>query len=370
MTFRKVALLIETAGSYGRGLLRGIGEYSRMRGPWILSLRPRPPLSRFDGILALVRGRAQARRLRSARVPVVDLDYALPDFAPWGVSNDERAVAELAARHLRERGLDRFAFCGWPTPTLWETERRRCFARAVGRRRLHVHPPRRDLARWLRSLPKPCGLLAANDERGRHVLEAARSAGIRVPEELAVLGVDDDEVLCEVAVPPLSSIQLDTRRIGFEGAAALDRLMRGRRPRRRPLLAAPLGVVARPSTDVLAIPDPPVAAAARFLRANVHRPIRVPDLVRAAGISRRALEIRFRLALGRSPHEEILRARLERVRDLLVRTDWPLKRISRDCGFTYPEQLHAAFRRRFRTTPGRYRAERKRGAPPRGEAPR
>lgn len=351
-TPRRVALLIDTASSFGRGLLRGIGRYARLHGPWLLSGR----LRGADGVLALVRTRALARRLLSSPVPVVDLDYALPEMAPWGVANDERAVAEAAARHLLDLGLRHIAFCGRRTPTVWESERGSAFCRALARARVSVHRgPRGDLGSWLSSLPRPAGVFAANDDQGRRVLEAARRCGLRVPAELAVLGVDDDEVLCELADPPLSSLSLDTRRIGFEGAALLDRLMKGRRAPRRPALIPPLGVVARGSTDVLAVGDPAVAAALRHLRANVHRPLQVADLVRAAGVSRKTLELRFRRTLGRTPHEEIDRTRLDRVKELLIHTDWPLKKVAAASGFTYPERLHAVFRRRFRTTPTRFR---------------
>ncbi len=352
---RRVALLIETASSYGRGLLRGIGSYARSRGPWILTRSPRGA----DGILALVRTRPLARRLRRSRAPFVDLDTALPEMAPWGVANDERAVAEAAARHLLDLGIPRLAYSAGPVRSVWESERRAAFRRAVARDRRPVDVrvgPARGLGRWLRRLAKPVGVLAENDAEACRILDAARREGLRVPEDVAVLGVDDDEVLCELADPPLSSVELDTRRIGYEGAALLDRLMRGRPRPRRPVRIPPLGVVSRASTDAVAAGDRAVAAALRHVRANVQRPLRVPDLVRAAGVSRRTLELRFRAVLGRSPHEVIDRARLDRAKDLLRRTDWPLKRIAAASGFTYPEHLQAAFRRREGTSPGRYRA--------------
>ncbi len=359
--------MIETASSYGRGLLRGIAEYSRLYGPWSFFVEPGgvSDLRRWqaEGVIALVRSRRQALRLRAARLPLVDLDYALPELEPWGVSTDEPAIAGLAARHFLDRGLRRFAFVGWEREAFWERARREGFISAVGHAEVYRWPrarewPReqRHLARWLAALPRPSGVFASNDERGRQVLEAARLARLRVPEDLAVLGVDDDEVLCELAVPSLSSIALDTRTIGYEGAALLDRLMSGRRPG-RPVLVGPLGIVARRSTEVLAIDDPAVVSALQLLRRNVHRPLRVADLLRAAGVSRRTLEVRFREALGRTPHQELLRTRLERVSDLLVRTDWPLKRVASACGFTYAEQMHAAFRRALRTTPARFRRQ-------------
>ncbi len=352
---RKVGLLIDTASSYGRGLLRGIARYARLNGPWTLRFEARD----VDGVIALVRTPAQARRALASRIPVVDLDFALPRLAPWPVRNDERAVAETAAAHLAERGFRSFAFCGWNDGSWWESERLDAFRQAVRRAggALAVYP-RRDvgrLASWVASLPRPCGLFACNDRRGRQVLEAARIARVRIPEDVAVVGVDDDEVLCEMSVPPLSSVGLDTIRIGFEGAALLDRLMRGGRAPRKSTLIPPRGVVTRQSSDILAAADPAVRAAARFVSANVHRPLSVPDLARVAGVSRKTLETRFRSALGRTPRQEILRARLERVRDLLRRTDWPLKRVAAACGFTYPEHLHAVFRAQEGVTPAAYR---------------
>ncbi|HEX7899748.1 MAG TPA: substrate-binding domain-containing protein [Planctomycetota bacterium] len=346
---RKVGLLIDTASSYGRGLLRGIARYARLRGPWTLGFDARD----VDGVLALVRTPALARRALAAKIPYVDLDFTLPRLAPWPVRNDERAVAATAAAHLAERGFRSFAFCGWNDGSWWESERLDAFRKAV-EGSVAVYG-RGSLAAWLRSLPRPCGLFACNDLRGHQVLEAARTARVRIPEDVAVIGVDDDEVLCEMSVPPLSSVGLDTIRIGFEGAALLDRLMGGGRRPRKSILIPPRGAVTRQSSDILASADPAVVAAARFTRANVHRPLAVPDLARAAGVSRKTLETRFRAALGRTPRQEILRARLERVRDLLLRTDWPLKRVAAESGFTYPEHLHAVFRRHEGVTPAGYR---------------
>ena len=354
---RKVGLLIDTASSYGRGLLRGIAQYARLRGPWTLRFDARD----VDGVIALVRTAAQARRARASRIPCVDLDFTLPRLAPWPVRNDERAVARMAAGHLLDRGFRSFAFCGWNDGSWWESERLDAFRDAVRPAGPLAVWRARDVGRlpaWLAALPRPCGLFACNDQRGREVIEAARAARVRIPDELAVIGVDDDEVLCEMSVPPLSSVGLDTIRIGFEGAALLDRLMRGGRPPRKSTLIPPRGVVTRQSSDILASADPAVVAAALFVRAHVRQPLSVPDLARAAGVSRKTLETRFRSALGRTPRQEILRARMERVRDLLLRTDWPLKRVAAESGFTYPEHLHAVFRKHEGVTPAAYRRQR------------
>lgn len=372
----RVALLVETASSYGRGLLRGIARYARQHGPWSFFLEPGgeddrlPQRWRADGVIALFRSRAQARRLLRARVPTVDLDFTLPGLSPVGASNDEEGVAAAAAEHLQGRGLRRWAFCGWDDGTRWEERRRAAFAAAAARSgatlAAYARPRRaadrawareqKRLAAWLRGLPRPCGLFASNDARARHVLEAARLAGLRVPEDLAVVGVDDDETLCELSDPPLTSVALNTERLGWEGAALLDRLMRGRRPPASEIVVAPLGVVARKSSDILAMADPHVVAAARWMREHLAEPLRVADVLQAAGCSRKTLEVRFKASLGRTPHEELQRLRLERVKRLLVETDWPLKRVAAQSGFTYVENLHAAFRRAEGATPSAWRA--------------
>jgi LacI family transcriptional regulator len=371
----RVELLIETAAEYGRGLLRGIARYARLHGRWSVVLEPAgweglPVRLRgrgLDGVIALVRTRRLARAVRRAGVPVVDVDFAIPGAAPWGVKIDEGAVARTAAEHLLACGLRSFAYVGWGrgpdgSPIWWddvrsdhfvEFLRARGFEAAVRRR--PADDPRR-LARWLGTLAMPVGVMAGDDQRGRHVIEAARLAGLRVPEDMAVIGVDNDEVLCEMCVPSLSSVVLDTGRIGFEAARALDGLMRGRRSPRLPAVVGPMGVVARRSTDILALRDPGLVAAVRYIRTNAHRPIRVSDVLREVPLSRRALELRFREALGRTPRKEIERVRLERVRDLLGNTDWPLKRIAQASGFAYTERMHAVFRREARMTPTEYRA--------------
>jgi LacI family transcriptional regulator len=214
----------------------------------------------------------------------------------------------------------------------------------------------KSLAHWLKTLPRPAGIMASNDQRARHVLEAARLAGLRIPDDLAVIGVDNDETLCELSTPSISSVALDTDTIGFQGAAMLDRLMGGRRVPRRAELVPPLGVIARRSTDMLAMADPSVVAAVRFIDANISRPIRISDVLRITQLSRKTLEVRFRRGLGRTPHQELQRRRLERVKTLLQQTDWPLKQIARAAGFTYVEHFHLIFRRDVGMTPAKFRA--------------
>ena len=378
----RIALLIETSSAYGRGLLRGIAQYARLYGPWSFFIEPgglemrAPPIRDWgvDGIIARVHTRRLAAKIRAARVPTVDLDYALPHLFPYGITNNDPQVGRLAGEHLLALGLRHFAFCGWgrsdDSTVAWESARLKAFGETVREAGFDVSvyswPARRgdwawareqkQLARWIAGLPRPAGLMAANDQRGRHVLEAAAQAGVRVPKDLAVVGVDNDEVLCEMADPPLSSVELNTRQIGFEAASLLHKLLSRRRGQERAPVVEPLGVVARQSTDMLAMDDEVVQTAARFIRANAHRPIQVSDVLGAVPVSRKTLEVRFQRALGRTPHDEIHRIRLQRVKDLLAQTDWPLRRIAGESGFAYAEHMHALFRRRVRMTPARYRA--------------
>jgi LacI family transcriptional regulator len=213
-----------------------------------------------------------------------------------------------------------------------------------------------EIGRWLLSLPRPVGVMACYDIRARHVLDACRRVGLAVPDQVAVIGVDNDEFLCNLAEPPLSSVAPDTRRTGYEAAALLDRLMSGReRPRGQAIFVEPLGVVARRSTDVLAVGDPDVSAAVRFIREHACQGIAVKDLLARVPLSRRVLEGRFRKLLGRTPHEEIARIRFERVRQLLRETRLPLEEVARRSGFRNAEYLSTAYRREFGTAPSVYR---------------
>ena len=378
----KVALLIETSSSYGRGLLRGIARYARLHGPWAFFIEPGgqeetpPPLREWgvDGVMALFRSRTQARAILDAGLPTVDLDFTLSDAAPCGIRNDEEGIALMAADHLRSRGLRHFAYAGWPVENendnLWDAIRRKTFVDRITREgfsaAVYEWPAapadrsrsreQESLARWLASLPRPVGVMAANDQRARHVLEAARIAGLRIPDDLAVVGVDNDETLCELSTPSISSIALNTDHLGYKGAAMLDRLMTGRGVPKRAVPVPPLGVIARKSTDLLAMADANVVAAVRYMESNIDKPIRITEVLRVANVCRKTLEVRFQRTLGRTPHEELQRLRLERVKHLLLQTAWPLKRIARTSGFTYVEHLHLIFRRETGMTPAKFRA--------------
>ena len=381
MRRRSVALLIETSNSYARGVLEGIVEYGRHHERWSIFLPEQergssPPkwLGRWkgEGIIARIETDETATALQKIDLPVVDVSAArhLPDI-PW-VETDDEKIAELAVKHLLDRGFRELAFCGDPgfNWSNWRRDRFRSLAESEGiiahifdsiSRNSATYSWNREkkrLAKWLRGLPRPIGIFACYDIQAQKVLEVCRELGIAVPEEIAVLGVDNDELLCELSDPPLSSITCNTRRTGFEAAALLDRMMKGEQVDASPVLVAPIGIQARQSTDILAIDDPDVASALRFLRENALTGINVSDVVRHVTLSRRVLESRFKKILGRSPHQELTRLKLDRIKELLTETDLSLVEIAKRTGFEHDEYMCVFFRKAEGISPGKYRNSR------------
>jgi LacI family transcriptional regulator len=367
----RVALLIETSNDYARSLLRGIIAYIREHRPWSIYLselgrgqEPPPWLTtwRGDGIIARIENEGIAQVVRSRNLPTVDLSAArlVPDL-PW-VETDDDAIAILAAEHLLERGFRQFAFCGDPR-FQWSSWRQEAFVRAVGNagHACQVFPGEggeRDelrLAAWVRRLPKPIGVMAAYDQRGRQVIDACREAQVPVPDEVAVIGVDNDDLICELCDPPMSSVQPHGKRTGYAAAEMLATLLAGKDLPVRAQRIAPQGVVTRPSSDVLATADPELVAALRHIRDHACDGLDVNELLATSALSRRVLERRFLALLGHTPHEQILRVRFARVKSLLLETDLPLAVIAERAGFAHVEYLTVAFKKRFGLTPSAFR---------------
>ena len=378
-----VALLIETYRSFPRNVVRGVGDYARVHGPWLfyvpseMPVRSLPGKDEWDGegIIAQTHRDPQfVQQLAECGLPVVSLTGPPGAGGLHQVRPNQEAVAEMAHNHFRDRGFTRFAYCGVPADRVWpntgdvfrqlaERDGYTCdlYSPAMnpGARTLRLA----TLAEWLKSLKRPVGLLAASDARAREVLDACRLAGLHVPEEIAVLGVNDDEMICEMANPPLSSVIHNARRIGYEAAAMLDRLIQ-RKKVMADLVVNPLGIKCRQSTDLLAIEDPEVAKAVRFIREHASEGIRVDDVLDQVALSRRALEKRFRTAVGRPPHMEIRRAQLERVKELLVGSDFKLEKIAEMTGFSSAQYLAGLFHRVVKMTPGAWRQAGRAGAAP------
>ncbi len=380
----RVALLVESSRGYGRELLMGIAKYLRIHGHWSVEFEESEPWVKvpgwfdrwqWDGVIARVQTPAIARAVGALGVPVVDLSGCVPDSPFPTIRSDETAVGLMAAEHLLGRGFQRFAFCGL-NGFDWSDQRRAAFeervaaagfpcevfdssARRYSKKDHDEHGKRfeKDLMRWLESLPDQTGLMACNDSRGRQVLNCCRELGIAVPDSLAVIGVDKDEVLCELSSLPLSSVILNAQQIGYEAAALLDRLMAGESAPDTPLVVNPIGVAERHSTDVLAIADRQIASALKYIRENACDGMDVDSLLRAVPLSRSVMERRFSQILGSSPKREILRVRLGRVCQLLAESDLTLVDVAGKAGFQHPEYMSRLFKKKMGITPGEFRKQ-------------
>jgi LacI family transcriptional regulator len=314
--------------------------------------------------------------IQRLKVPAVFLRQIKPTRKIACILTDNSAASQLGFEHLKERGFRRFAYCGFNGAD-YSDERRNAFVRLVTQAGFpcEVYDPfqesskrntaqsealgfkdSRQVASWIKSLPKPVGVLACNDMRGQQVLDASRSAGVSVPEEIAVIGVDNDQVICDFSAPPLSSVIPNTERIGYEAAELLTQMMAGKKPPKQTLFIQPSGIATRRSTDVLAMEDQQIARAARFIREHACEGIDVSDILRAVPMSRSTLDRRFINILGRSPKEEILRVRLNRAKQLLTETDIPLSLIAEKIGLLYTEYFSRVFKKRFGVTPSEFRS--------------
>ncbi|GAB6164759.1 DNA-binding transcriptional regulator [Thermostilla marina] len=373
---KHILLLVETSKIFGRGLLEGIGSYAVAHGRWSLymeerSLGEREPdwLRRWTGDGIIIRSYYEdvIDAIVSRGVPAVDTNTRVEGHGLPLVYVDEEALARMAVEHFLERRFQRVAFCTIEEGA-WVDRRRRAFAQETRRHGIPCHwfsaecqgrslweAQRQELAEWAQSLPKPIAVLAANDMCGMRLIDACRSVDISIPEQIAVLGVDNDPVITTLTSPPMSSIDLNTPRIGYEAAALLDRMMHGEKPPRSEILLPPRGVVARESTDVFAMADPELAEALTFIRRHACDGITVGDVVHRLALSRATLERRFRRYLNRTPKDEILRIRLEQVKKLLTRTRHPLPEVAALAGFKTASHMSVVFKREVGMSPSTYR---------------
>lgn len=374
---RRVAILFRPMAGYYQQVLRGVAAYTRPQHPWVFRTIASDQLNlralfqwRPDGILCSITDLPTARRLARSGIPAVNVARVPSDDLIYRVGNDDAAIAKLAARHFLDRGFRHYAFVDVVQGNYF-APRREVFAREVERagHKCLCYPPRQvarrlqgswsaddaHLKQWVSNLPRPSAILCCNDFRAAEVVEACRQAGLDVPNDVAILGIDDARPVCELCFPPLSSIAVPGEQIGRRAAELLDRLMHQQRVSRKPIVLPPLGVIERQSTDVLATADPDLATALRLIR-DPHSPVRrIRDVLRQVPVSRRSLERQFRTMLGRSPLEELRRVRVERATTLLASTALPVEAVARASGFANPRHLATTFRRVLRITPLQYR---------------
>ena len=378
----RVALVVETSRSYGRDLLRGVALFARTQGDWALlhqemTIDAAFPewlhAARVDGVIARVDTHT-VEPLRNLEVPIVDVRCRLQVPGIPQVETDDRAVARLAFDHLWDRGFRKFAFCGFQFAhfsnarlqffrqlvadancplSIYETpSQQNASLTSIEQAALVDEQP---ISTWLASLEPPTGLFVCNDIRGQQILNACQALEIAVPDDLGVIGVDDDDAICPLSDPPLSSVRPNAQRIGFRAAEVLQGIMRGVSPAADVEYVPPVTVVQRLSTEVDAVEDRELARVCRFIRQYACDGINVQDVASFTTYSRRQLERRFRELLGRTPHAEITAVQLAKVKQLLSETTMTLEQITPLAGYSHKERLSTVFKRETGETPGAFR---------------
>lgn len=376
---KRVAILVETTRSYTRDMLSGVSRYLQTNGPWSTFLELRafesslPPwLENWDGdgILTRTHSPGMAAAIAAVGVPTIELrstnyNQGIPFFGM-----DNALIGEMVAEHFLNRGYRRFAAYTLDTESFFR-ERFQNFVTRVERAGApcaqlpaqgeasptNWEEHQADLIRWLSSLEKPIGIFATNDQLAVRLLDACRRAGISVPEEVAVVGCENEETLCEFASPALTSVKFDGETVGFRAAEALDRLMRGEKVSRTPVLIPPKGIEVRASSDEFVIEDPVVLRAVKLIRERAFTGISVGEICDLLGVSRSTLERRMKVSLQRGTKEEMLRVRFREVNRLLRNSDLTIETIAELAGFSHAHYLQTSYRERYAMTPGEARRQ-------------
>ncbi len=344
--------------------MRGIVRYSRLHGPWSFRWKPTglegilPKLEELhcDGII--MRDSDQLEEILRLNIPTIVVRHHKEEQkARINIITDTKKITKLAVGHFLERGLKQFAFCGYDTMK-WSRERCVQFQERIQESRYPIEiytQPILDekltwdqeynhLKEWVNGLPKPVGIMACNDDRGHQLLEVCTDLFINIPEEVSILGVDNDELICELSNPPLTSIALNFELAGFEAASVLDRWMNGRGFTFRNIIVPATHVIHRKSTEITALEDRYVSMALNYIRKNATHSFSVDDVVSIIPLSRRELERRFKKSLNRTIKEEIRRVKTNLIAQMLVETNYSILDIALSLGFTGVEHISRYFR--------------------------
>jgi LacI family transcriptional regulator len=378
----KVVLFLESSRQYGRDVIRGIVQYSRLHGPWTFyredvfynqDKRRKKDLSWIkkwgaNGIIA--RDFDYFDKLMELGIPtVIASAFIERNEELIEIITDNERIAQLAYEHFSRRGFKNFAFCGF-NDMPWSKHREESFdviVKSAGfkidifnsnsSRMLNWDKEHPRIIKWLKSLSKPVGILCCNDDRGSDLIEACKTGGLEVPFEVSVLGVDNDSQVCELSNPPLSSISLSTEKAGFEAASILDKLMSGKPVEVNKIMATPLEVVSRQSTDTLAVNESNIAKALQFINHSSKKLIQVSDVLNIVNCSRRSLDEKFQRYLGHTVFSEIRRARVENIAHLLLETDLSISQIAFNLGYNDSGHIARFFRQEKNMTPQAYRKQ-------------
>ena len=377
---KRVALLIETSSAYGRRILEGIGRSMRIHHDWSVYLEERDLFNELPNWLENWKGDGIISRAWSPQLqewadaystPIVELTDRREDELNPHLRSSDSSIGKLAAQHFLERGFRSFGFAGFAQES-WSKRRMEAFRDSVSDFPISYYdsewlgPAARpwpdlleELAAWIEQLPKPAGIFACNDIRGRQVVDACSQMQINVPDDIAVVGVDNDELLCNICNPPLSSVFPNAERLGFRAAELLKSIMAGDPWPQEPINIEPLGVVTRASSDVVAVTDKELSHALQYIRENACLGISVDAVAKKTGVSRSTLERKVRRYLSRTPQEQIRHVQIQRAQELLQTSELSVEEIAHLCGFEHVEYLHVVFKRLTQTTPGQFRKQSK-----------
>ena len=376
---RLVALLIDTSTSWGIRLIKGINQYAHEAGDWLIHVEPRGRYEHIsvpagwsgDGLIARINRKTLAEEINATGLPAVNVSwfqFAGPRIARCTV--DEQASGEMAAQYFLANGFQQFAYCGPLDRPEYVDQFAQAYSRALeaAGQHCHIYPApageQRSMAwnvhlaslvKWLKGLPKPIALLAWSAARGRQVTEACHYAGLKAPDEVAVLGGEYDDLMSNISHPPLSTIDQPAEQVGYAAAELLAKMMAGRKTPAQPIVFPPSRIIVRHSTDTLAIDDALVREALEMIRLNAPQGIYVSDVVRRLSIARRTLEQRFVRLIGRTPAAEIRRVRIEEAKRLLIESDRSVADVARATGFSQQDLFSRTFRRSVGLPPSEFR---------------
>lgn len=362
----KIVLAIESYRAYDRDLLKGISRYANEHGPWFFCHETEDVLNALLSVEKIRTAGVVVRASEGIKALIDQLPISLPCVVLGSgegadgrinILNDSEQIGRTAADYLLTLGFSDFAFCG-RTYDRESCQLADSFSRAIQEAGFDVisyfcHDKVKTgfarevaaLTEWIASLPKPIGVLAVNDEWGLAVLEACKAAEAEVPEQVAVLGVDNDFAKCEIAMPPLSSIALNTVKAGFEAAKRMHRMIRQEAGCAYcEITIEPTRIMTRQSTNVLAVPDRVVAKALGFIRTHVNKQIQVNDVAESVSVSRRELERRFKRYLNYSIHQAIKLAKVQLIAKMLLETSYSISEIAFQLGFTDAAHIARYFR--------------------------
>jgi LacI family transcriptional regulator len=378
----KIILLLDFAEEYSKSLMKGISTYSREFGPWLFCRMPlfhRETVGMdgilkwalewgADGIIGQLYNDKEISKFVRAGIPVIAQDFKERFAEIPNITGAYHETGQLGADYFLKKGFTNFAFYGF-SDIVWSRERSEGFEERIKSTGHSVHyfehkkarstelwyyKPS-SLSRWLKSLPKPIGLMACDDNQGQHITEACRHLGIRIPEEVAVLGVDNDEMICDLSDPPLSSIALDVEKGGYDTAKLLDHMIKHGIAEYHDIIVKPMQVITRYSTDIYATNDDHIATSLKFIHQNIDKNLHVDEVVKQVPLSRRALEKRFLEITGYPVYKYIFNLRIEKFTQKLLDTDMSVFEIALDMGLTDSKNIARQFRQVKGCSPSVYR---------------